>query len=72
MDSKVGCTVTSLEVENSIFSSARRSIPPSAMIADFQLDVGRMKDMGDRRYSARAESGARGGGDEFGESENEG
>lgn len=32
IDSNVGCTVTSLEVENSIFSSARRSIPPSAML----------------------------------------
>lgn len=27
--SKVGCTVTSLEVENSILSSALRSIPPA-------------------------------------------
>lgn len=32
MDSKVGWTVTSLEVLNSIRSSALRSIPPSAMM----------------------------------------
>jgi hypothetical protein len=33
MASKVGATVTSLEVENSIFSSAFRSIP-SAMLKE--------------------------------------
>lgn len=41
MDSNVGWTVTSLEVENSILSSALRSIPPapSAMIAMFRWKV---------------------------------
>lgn len=33
MDSKVGWTVTSFEVENSILSSALRSMPPSAIVA---------------------------------------
>lgn len=35
IDSKVGWTVTSLEVENWIFSSALRSIPPSAMLGNY-------------------------------------
>lgn len=39
MDSNVGWTVTSLEVENSILSSALRSIPlvPSSMLTDLVL-----------------------------------
>ena len=47
MDSKVGWTVTSFEVENSILSSALRSMPPSAIVAVLSVfwddDVKRLK-----------------------------
>ena len=42
MDSKVGWTVTSLEVENSILSSALRSMPPAPSAIMRELEVVRL------------------------------